>query len=76
MRGGALNACGAFNFAVVHWKFARKLARPPDWFREGFGGNLGLFVPDGFWFGRAGETGETFCGVGRVGLRWALPKPA
>ena len=34
-RVGALNACGAFNFAAVPWKFARKLARPPDWFRGG-----------------------------------------
>ncbi len=33
-RGGALNACGAFNFAAVLWKFARKSARPPDWFRD------------------------------------------
>ena len=34
-RAGALNACGAFNFAAVLWKFARKSARPPDWFRGG-----------------------------------------
>ena len=33
-RGDALNACGAFNFAAVLWKFARKSARPPDWFRD------------------------------------------
>ena len=33
-RGGALNACGAFNFAAVLWKFARKSVRPPDWFRD------------------------------------------
>ena len=33
-RVGALNACGAFNFAAVLWKFARKSARPPDWFRD------------------------------------------
>ena len=43
---------------------------------HGFGGNLELFVPDGFWFGRAGGTGEAFCCVGGVGLRRALPAPA
>ena len=34
-RADALNACGAFNFAAVLWKFARKSARPPDWFHGG-----------------------------------------
>ena len=30
MRGGELTACGAVNIAAAHWKFARKLARPPS----------------------------------------------
>ena len=33
MRGGELTAYGAVNIAAAHWKFARKLARPPSWFR-------------------------------------------
>ena len=31
---GALNAYRAFNFAAAPWKFARKLARPPDCVRN------------------------------------------
>ena len=30
-RGGALNACRAFNFAAAPWKFARKLAARPTY---------------------------------------------
>ena len=36
-RVGALNACGAFNFAAAPWKFARKLvARPTCSARHGW----------------------------------------
>ena len=32
MHGGWLTAYRAVNIAAAHWKFARKLARPPSWF--------------------------------------------
>ena len=32
MRCGGLTAYRAVNIAAAHWKFARKLARPPSWF--------------------------------------------
>ena len=41
---GALNACGAFNFAAAPWKFARKLAaRPTGSARHGW--KIGVFRP-------------------------------
>ena len=43
-RVGALNACGAFNFAAAPWKFARKLAaRPTGSARHGW--KIGMFRP-------------------------------
>ena len=33
MRGGGLTAYRAVNIAAAHWKFARKLARPPSFVR-------------------------------------------
>ena len=43
-RVGALNACGAFNFAAAPWKFARKLAaRPTGSARHSW--KIGMFRP-------------------------------
>ena len=74
-RVGALNACGAFNFAAVPWKFARKSARPPDWFRDAWRKIEG-FRPCCFPVRAGGGYGRGLFSVERVGLRWALPAPA
>ena len=56
MRGGWLTAYRAVNIAAAHWKFARKLARPPSWFHVTWAAVREGFVPTVFRFGRAGVT--------------------
>ena len=66
----------AANIAGVPWKFARKLARPPDCFRDGWAEVI-WFRP--YWFlvrAGGGVTDEGILYVGGVGPRRALPAPA
>ena len=59
MRGGELTACGAVNIAAAHWKFARKLARPPSCVRVTWA-QSGRFRPCCFPVRAGGETGGCF----------------
>ena len=82
MRGGGLTAYRAVNIAAAHWKFARKLARPPSWFHVPWVA-LERFRPYCFpvragwsygWRLFAFFVRSIF--VRRVWLRRALPAPA
>ena len=65
----------AANIAAAPWKFARKLARPPDCVRNARQ-KMEAFVPDDSDFGRAGVTDEGCFPSNGLGLRRALPAPA
>ena len=65
----------AANIAGVPWKFARKLARPPDCVRDGWA-EVVWFRPYWFLVRAGGVTDEGILYVEGVGLRRALPAPA
>ena len=82
MRSGWLTAYRAVNIAAAHWKFARKLARPPSWFRVTWVA-LERFRPYCFPVRAGWGYGWRFFAffvrsifVRRVWLRRALPAPA
>ena len=62
-------------FAAVPWKFARKSARPPDWF---CGGGRKKEAGYASWdlVRAGGETDKAILNVEGARLRRALPAPA
>ena len=75
LRAGSACRSGCLN-CILQFKFARKLARPPDCGRGRrmrLGELSSLLI---FWFGRAGDTDGGDSNVERAELRRALPAPA